>query len=360
MAGDLGILIQFLAAIYVTISWDNLMFHRFWSPDYYALVNRQLSVISKEFSSNKLEQLRNQIQKKECFLESKSRKRGVFMLLISLTLMVYIGFEKTLPVNYTPIDLQNHNVPLVALCFFSGVFLIVSHWTLHTWKKTIGCFFVVLIFFIVSLCFQSGMSYNTDVWNPCYCAKPLMVIILILPILYQLYVNWLYSKAYVVYLHIAITQEKDSYLSSKKGIDEGKEELISEDYNKVIKKLYVQNIKGDKALTTINDFLFERLKNVCNPPTPFTLLRVWWNNRKVDVTQGVEDVSEIEEALPIADTFTENENVLFNKLFSEYENLKPKISLKSFCNEKKVDYEKFHEYHKHKICEKNKLKNGLK
>ena len=346
MAGDLGIFIQFLAAIYVTISWDNLMFHRFWSPDYYTLVNRQLSVISKEFSSNKLGQLRNQIKEKEGFLESKSRKRGVFMLLLSLTMMVYIGFENPLPVNYSSIDLQIHNLPIVVLFILSGVILITSHWTLHTWKNTIVCFLVILILFIVSLYYCSDIPLIKDAWNPCYYAKPMMVVVFILPILYQLYVNWLYSKAYVVYLHIAITEEKESYLSSKKGIDEGKEELISENYNKVIKKLYVQNIKGDKALTTINEFLFDQLKDVCSPPTPYTLLRTWWKNREVDVTQGVENASESEETLPMTDTSTEYDKVLFEKLFSEYESLSPKISLKKYCNEKNVDYEKFHGYHK--------------
>ena len=83
-------------------------------------------------------------------------------------------------------------------------------------------------------------------------------------------------------------------------------------------------------------------------------------NREVDVTQGIEDFSESEETLPIADASTEYDKDLFDKLFSEYESLNPKISLKAYCEEKKVDYEKFREYHKQKICEKNKQKSGLK
>ena len=355
MISDLSVLIQFLAAIYVTISLDNLIGRRFWSPDYYNLVDQQLQQAGKEFSTRKLKQLKDKIREREKSLDGKSRKRGVFMLFWCTTFLIYIGFEKQLHTNANSTSLF---APFVML-FVSSIILLSSHFSLNTWKKTIQmCLLTVasgFIYFIVG----DKMLSPEGVRKLCPYTKILLVVIALLPIIYQLYVNWLYSKAFIIYLHEGVTKELEFYKKTKKGIESGKAELIQGKYDHIIKELYVSNIKGDKAITSINNQFYVLLEKACMPPTPMKLLWFWWKNRKAEISEKENDTIEIEEELPVSESsIIENSNQGFELLYAEYESIKTKNNktLRKFCKKKKINYDGFSEYYKKRLAEMQQKK----
>ncbi len=345
MIGDLSVLIQFLAAIYVTISLDNMIGRRFWSPDYYNLVDNQLSLVNKEFSSKKLKLLQAKIEEKEKSLESKSRKRGTYMLFVCVTFLVYIGFE--IPARSE----SSENVacqfsPTVMLMMVSLV-LLSSHFSLKTWNRTIVMCLMTVATMVVSLIFDGKLPKPNLIMILCNYMKILLVVIAMLPILYQLYVNWLYSKAYVIYLHSEISRELSSYHKAKSGIESGQGEMIPQEYNDVIKQLYVKKIDGDYAITAINNCFYELLDKICTPPTPHRLLVFCWKNRKLNLTVPTVSHAENEELLPMERDESPNQDVDgFELLFEEYEKMMPKIPLRTFCQNKHIDYNMFHAYYK--------------
>ena len=94
MISDLNTFVQYFAALYFTICIDSVVTRRFWSPDYYKLVIKTIEMYDFKQSKNIRYNLYNQIKNTATALKDKSMKRGVFMLLLCVSIMLYSAFEK--------------------------------------------------------------------------------------------------------------------------------------------------------------------------------------------------------------------------------------------------------------------------
>ena len=69
-------LIQFVAAIYVTLSFDNWLFKSLWSMSYANLINERVESLFKVSSSTIEKHLADNVSKNAALIEKRSRLRG--------------------------------------------------------------------------------------------------------------------------------------------------------------------------------------------------------------------------------------------------------------------------------------------
>lgn len=349
MIANLSAYIQFLAAIYVTICIDSLICRRFWSPDYYNLVTAKLSLFANTISTPKRNKLEEQIREKEHILDSRSRKRGAIMLTYCLLLLWYIGFEKTCTGDMLII----RNIPLAALCLLTVICLLCCKWLSARWRYTLAaCFALFLSFAILVLYVQNFAIPVVKLWWLVY-TKRVISILILLPIFYQLYVNWLYSKAYILYLNHNIDDEYGRYSSSKKGFEEKNEQLVDPSYDSAFRKILLNKMEGDNAMTELNNLLYEHLKECCSPPNPYQIIKNWWSCKEDDnvisPSISANDSNTDIVSDDVIEPFRKNEAVEFPSIivekYKKYKETKPAPKLTDFCVQEQIEEETFRSYH---------------
>ena len=182
-----------------------------------------------------------------------------------------------------------------------------------------------------------------------------MVIILLLPIIYQLYINWLYSQAYVQHLISTLNDEYEKYLKTSKAINDRDKKLADACYTKVFSDSYFDNTGQDVVITNFNQAVLERLIIACRPPEPFVLIKKWlsikYDKNNVEVIRKMESQFQFpnEEVIPPKNQENKNKiNPQFDQLISEYGKLSG-VPLAKFCKGKGVDLESFKKYRKEKL-----------
>lgn len=349
MIANLSAYIQFLAAIYVTICIDSLICRRFWSPDYYNLVTTKLSLFANTISTPKRKKLEEKIREKEHVLDSRSRKRGAIMLTYCLLLLWYIGFERTSTGDMLIIG----NIPLAVLCVLTVISLLCCKWLSNRWRYTLASCFLLSLFFTILVLYAPTFTISVDKFWWLIYTKRVISILILFPIFYQLYVNWLYSKAYILYLNHNIDEEYVRYTSSKKGFEEKNEELVDPSYDSAFRKILLNKMEGDNAMTELNNLLYEHLKKSCSPPNPYQIIINWWHC-KDDNNVTSSSISDNENNAEIASDDVikpsrKADSVDFPPIivekYKKYKETKPAPKLSDFCAQEKIDEDTFRSYH---------------
>ena len=188
--------------------------------------------------------------------------------------------------------------------------------------------------------------------------KIFLVVFLLLPIIYQLYINWLYSQAYVQHLISTLNDEYERYLKTNRAIIDKNKNLVDESYTKVFSDSYFDNSGQDVVITNFNQAVIDRLIIACRPPVPLILIKKWISI-KID-KNNVEQIHKIESKYQFSDAevipqksqeMNLVENPQYDRLIEEY-NKQPSVPLAKFCKEKGVDLAHFKEYRKLKLKSK--------
>lgn len=347
MIASLSAYIQFLAAIYVTICIDNLICRRFWSPDYYYLVTQKLGVFEGTLSTSKRNRLESKIREKEHILDSRSRKRGAIMLTFCLLLLWYIGFEKPL----TPTTQIARNIPIASLSILTFIALLLCRWLSRRWRYTLTACLLVSIIFALLILYVSNLEIHDVRFSWLLYTRRAITILILFPIFYQLYVNWLYSKAYIIYLNRNISEEHKRYLNSKKGLEENNEKIVDSTYDSAFKNILLKKMRGDNAMTELNDLLYEHLKVCCTPPNPFQLLYYWWKCKDTEeISSSGNESDEIvsddgDVIVPVSMVNKEKFDAIILEKYKEYQAIKNKPSISEFCKIENIDEKMFRSFH---------------
>lgn len=347
MISGLSTYVQFLSAIYLTICLDNMIGRRFWSPNYYALVTDELSIFKHSISSPKQAQLEAQIKDKAEQLDSKSRKRGCLMLFYCILLMFYNSFEQdyytTLP---TETDLLSYYFPFGLLLLISLILPFLYGRIFKRWLYLLLTILVLISIFVCCLitknCYQLPDNFDFLKYT-----KWTIAIVLPLPIVYQLYVNWLYSTAYLCHLKWEIRDEYEKYQQSKAAYKQKKKEMADESYYQAFMNLLDSN-NPDNILTELNKTLYEHLEKRCTPPSAYKLFKSW-KNKSDKPLPDIPQIEDQEENLPVDKELGKTfDRTNYQKYFEEYDSFATKPKLSEFCIRHGLNYNDFHMFYKNK------------
>jgi len=120
---NLNTFIQYLAALYFTICIDGAFFRRFWSPDYYKLVTENIGKYRFQQSTMLKDKLNKAIREHADKIEDHSVKRGVFMLLFCVFLLIYNAFEIRYIADF---DKAKEWFPLCMMSLYVTVIMLMS------------------------------------------------------------------------------------------------------------------------------------------------------------------------------------------------------------------------------------------
>ena len=299
---ELDTFVQLFAAFYVTLSVENQIFRQFWTPAYYKTVINLMPQYGFRNSSRFHQQFIDRIQELSHDLETESRKKGACMLMVCIVLLGYsIFFPED---SETPVF---HYLSLTTYAILSLVGIICSHYWFKRWRYVVlyGLFslFLAIIFFF----FFKKWLYSIDtqesykeLWE--VVTKTCIILVLILPIVWQLFINWLYSEVYQRHLISLLNTEADLYRRFWKAYFKGEQSGIPDAYKDVLLAAFMNGTSLDLKVTEITRTLYERLLKACNRPRIRELLcyvgKTCEGIKSIDNELELHDLQDIDEQVP--------------------------------------------------------------
>lgn len=352
MMSDLNTIVQFLAAIYVTITIDNLMFKRFWTPDIYLIVESELSHFDFALSTPKRRSLLDSIKRKANTIDSQSRKRGAYFVLLCISLLILFSFEEYITEKVKAIFYLSLfvSICIAFLLYILGIFC----W--NRWRSIFVSYStIVVIFLIIILALPNVEHLNCLLlWSKEYSShlllldKILTLILLTFPLVLRLYINWVNSFVYVTYLNCKLRDEFTAYKTTKDAIKNKNKEGCDSRYDDVYKQAYYSNTE-DSVDTGLINKVVDNLVDICKPLNTVALIRYrfskeFTNNGEIEQAAGGKEY-----ILPKEDMYCLD----YSTYLSEYEKM-TNVSIEKFCGMRGLNSDAFRKYRKDIMQNKGK------
>lgn len=258
MIGDLSSFVELFAAVYLTISLDDLVLKRFWTPDYKAKMELSLKSIdmpdiAKDNTLKKADSLSS-------IEETRSRKRGIILFCFSVLLLILIGFEKEMPFlnkNYEAFGIIASAL-LYVLAFVFDRFCLKTGWRVLICSISVPLLVVsACLLFSFSNSAAEYMKSESVFWR--LFSKIIILFTLIIPVLWQLFRNWIYTRYYLLYIVEETTIKANEYnyavnFDTKKG---HKMNLVANHYQNAVAEQISQDQQDREITPFVNTFLDE-------------------------------------------------------------------------------------------------------
>ena len=227
-----------LAAIYFSMCLDKVLTTRIWSNDYFINFSNaieQSSTIARSVASNIIENSRKDTEN----IQEMLIKKSVYMLTLVSFALIYCGYEQNFANEQSV--LMNMQVTISATAFFSFILFNVIFSSL---VYTRWWFMIVAVLVNVLLYYGIG-KYISPNECPLHIfetySNEIIVAFFTLPIIWQIWVCFVYKKIYPIYITEAIKRIGVKYQLVLDGINSGKLEQIPAEYRIVIDKHTIQN-----------------------------------------------------------------------------------------------------------------------
>ena len=344
MISNFSSFVEFFAAIYVTMAVNNDFCSNFWTPKYYKEMDSLLKEYNFSGSSSIHDSLMDKIKHKYENVQNRAHYRGFIVLMLCIFYLIFMGYE-----DETNRMSVGHYVPILSNTILVGFTLIFSRQILRNWRRTI---FYVLVYMFFK-CVHLDVLETHVIAIAIFKYKSLLLIaIILLPIIHQLYIYWLYSSVYKGYLKHHVSEEYKRYKESMLGIKTKDKSKVDEIYMKAWSDaMFISN--EDPTYTTFYQVLTKQLLCIASP-TQWQLLKSWIKYHMKRIFSKEKEGSQS----VMNETNTNNEKVLDNPLgqyeckdkktldftneYNRYTRWKKKVgknnSLKIFCTENNINY----------------------
>lgn len=346
MLADYSSYIELLAAVYTSMYIGDL-FLDFWTPNYFEKLKNALKMNNPDNLTPSIEEL---IKKNEYWAQKtkdKIKRRAVMMFFTVTFLLLVVGVESSNIDNSQIIGKLYNSIILVLLVEFVIYIFFLRNKVFSKWKYTILSIFSLLVIGVLSYFVEIPLLSYVDRYHKWI--VPFVLILITMPVIWQLFVSWLFSSAYSGYIKSKLSKEWDMYADAKKAIEEGKRELMPREYEEALLGGICSRTStspSDICVQYFYDRFEERLQYLCRPPKAYVLIGSWfcykkhviWHSIKKVLAKktkkdNVNDVFSNIDVLPVVKDGTVSIN--YSKEYAEYQMEKAKckkMKLKEFCD----------------------------
>lgn len=264
MLSNLSSLLQLFAAMYLTMCFEDSFFKSFWSREYSDGIKTSINSSSIPEVAKKIVAFYIMIVKDA--EKRRMKMRGTYFFLLSVFLLIMIGFEKGIVAFTNPFSLS------FSYAFFALMIIILYVFDKHVMKRWLWVYlyvFVMLVAFMLLVVKLPNASWFNSVgleWSfrMKVIAKVLTIIAFVAPVVWQLFSNWLYANLY--YRSVYSEVEKEMVLYKAAWNYDGSQDInsIHRRYRNQAVQKYASKSDDEKPF---NDVLKDQLKKMTFPNT---------------------------------------------------------------------------------------------
>lgn len=331
--------ISFAAAAYVTMTLNNEICRSFWTPSHAAALKQALASFKFEGSSKLFNGLLDAVERHHLYIENLSNKKGGYMLAICVLTLMFIGFE-----------VEVDSAISVAFGFYVGAFLslivlLFSQIFLKKWKRvTISILLVSAATIFAAMHSPRILPYVAHGSGLFVGRKFAIAVFFILPILYQLAINWLYSSVYFGYIKAKVGTEHQQYQQALGALRACKKIDMPDKY---LDAWTEQNFPdgstrtGDNSITAFTRVLIKSIEKQALPGKYGLLFS--WIKFKFSKLFNSDNNHIVSEATPQNQPAETDYSEIYDKYVQAHK-LDYKVNLKRYCRENNHDYKEMVEW----------------
>lgn len=281
MIGDYSSYLEFIGAVYFTMSLDDILKRKVWSPQDEVRLKKAIDGfdINNDPSLKKAIVHANRAKGDE--LQAELSKKSVFGLFSVGALLLVCGYEPCIADDPLKLSVLHLTVLYVSIALIASLFLGLMWFAFKKWKYTSTLLVLTFIAFFVIYYFRLVYG-ESEIETLCLKYTGLIVsTIITIPILWQLFISWMYKSIFYGYIKSKIKDANEKYKQVTGHINDGNLNDVPEAYKKIIMNQTLSHKNGttkellDDSLTEYKGVLYAEIKKIGENVKLYKLAASW-------------------------------------------------------------------------------------
>lgn len=361
MVADYSSFLEFVGAVYFTMSLSEYLTSKVWSPKDTKKFNRALDGLGMKDDEDFKQAVLAANKKKGEILQAELSKKSLIGLFVIAFLLMFCGYEQEIKEVGDESDVAILQLELAYSCVYFMVSQFLLQWILFDkWKYVVFYIVSIIVFFLF-------IRWKTWVFN-CYELENFLVeyiglvvcVTVSIPILWQIFITWIHKSVFYGYVKSKIKEAQEVYKDAQESIKNGEYNKLPHRYHEIyMRKSQVSGTPQqalDDSLTEYIGVLYNDIRVIGLKVRLYQLLLSWFKFRgKCIVTwfrnlfrsRGKSVVQPNKLLVPNYADYAEK--------YHEMKQKKKNLKMTEFCKNENIKYEEFRKYYC-KYCQGAKVR----
>lgn len=266
-------LIEVYTAIYVSMFLDNIL-KNIWTPEYKQKISNLIKGMNIPAIGYFVKKVEDNIDANAEDIRGHMKRKALFFLVLCISLLLLSGLE-----THSRI-LQRNEYLIVSLLSVVGLlFILMGRWAYSKYSRVAisitmySAIFATLYYPAVGDYIHGLVGFKEIGYKIAVCS---ILVVISFPIVWQIFLIWIYSSLYKGYMQEKIT--KEAYIYGKAYIAYKIKDMaaLPMEYEMVAKDFVAKpSAEEDMSLNSLNIILVRRLETLCELPNVFKVFGSW-------------------------------------------------------------------------------------
>ena len=353
MVADYSSFLEFIGAVYFTMSLDEILTRKVWSPLDIKKESRALDYLGMSDDDDFKNAVLDANQKKGEILQQELSKKSVIGLFVIAFLLVFCGYEQEIynPDNTEPLKLLQLELAYTSVLFISSLFLLqyklfekVKYVTLYV----IGLFTTFIVIRWKTLVFNNSSIEQFVVDN----IGLFVCVIVTIPILWQIFITWIYKSVFYGYVKTRIRNAQTEYARVLDLLHKHQYDQLPKQYHEIyIRITQASNNTSpqqalDDSLTEYQGALYNEIRTIGLKIRLSQLMLFWIVYKVKKFLRWVKELfTSGGKSLMKSKKLVEKNYEDYAKKFKNMKSQNKNLKLKQFCEIVNINFEEFERYY---------------
>ena len=263
--------LEIITGVYISMCMDDIL-KGLWSPKYYEDLKSALKEYYLKNHDDFIDRIVNKNTEKAESIKQYMKNRAAFFVTICLILLFLSGYE---------VFFFSHKIEFHKPQFFVatwGIMLLFFNRILFS-SKQYTALAIILLVLLSSISYILDCAYFQWVVPNCLVVN-LVLAFLIIPIIWQTFVCWMFSSAYKGYIRNKLEKGKISYELAEKGLAEHNPDIIPIRYKDIYTQISIKSDNAEEAkgkcLDNYLELMESEIAEASDPKSVFKIFVSWF------------------------------------------------------------------------------------
>lgn len=358
MVADYSSFLEFIGAVYFTMSLSEYLTSKIWSPEDTKKFERALDGLGMKDDNDFKDAVLAANKKKGEVLQAELSKKSLIGLFAIAFLLMFCGYEQEIKEVGSKDDVAILQLELAYSCIYFLVSQFLLQWILFDkWKYVV--FYVVSVICVFLLIRWKSLVYNYyDAENVLVEYIGIIVCITVsIPILWQIFITWIHKSVFYGYVKSKIREAQNVYKEVQECLRKGEYDKLPHRYHEIyMKKSQVSGTPQqalDDSLTEYIGVLYNDIRVIGLKVRLYQLLISWFRYRGMCLVIWFRNLFKSKGKSVVSP------NKLYVETYADYaakykamKMQNKNLKMKDFCKIVNINFEEFNKYYG-KYCQKN-------
>lgn len=348
MLADYSSYLEFIGAVYFTMSLDEVLTKKIWSPQNLQNEKRALDEIDVGTDDSLKKAILDANKQKGACLQAELSKKSVFGLFLIAGLLVFCGYEQHLQGNENGIIFHHLCIVYTLIIYMVSMMFGLVWIVFRKWKYT--SLYIIAIFTLYSVFVLNHWVYGKTSIEV-FVDKNFGLLVcgvVSLPIFKQIVLTWLYKSVFYGYIKEKIKEANKRHDKALECINKGNVDQLAKEYHDIYMQKSVSSPNSttrqvlDDSLTEYKGVLYNDIRMIGINVRMMNLLGAWLIHtlkRFYNIIVNVFKSKNIKESLIGIDFETHA------KRFQQIKKGNPKYKMSDYCVHANIDLNEFNKFY---------------